>query len=281
MMTGKARVAGVVGWPVAHSRSPRLHGYWLREYAIDGAYIPMSIEPDHIAKAMRGLPLLGIAGCNVTLPHKEAVFAVMDEVDDHAQRIGAVNTVIVGSDGRLIGSNTDGYGYMENLRQCVPDWQADAGPVVVLGAGGAARSICVALIDAGVPELRIVNRTLARAEVLAKDIGARLKPIDWAFHQEALASASLLVNTTTLGMVNHPPLAINLTRLAPKAVVSDIVYIPLETELLRRARERGNTVVDGLGMLLHQARPGFAAWFRREPQVTTALREFMLEDLVD
>jgi len=280
-LSGRSRVAGVIGWPVAHSRSPRLHGYWLREYGIDGAYIPLPVRPEHLAEAVRALPLLGLSGANVTVPHKEAVLAIADRVSPEARRIGAVNTLVVGDDGGLEGRNTDGFGFVENLRASIAGWTAATGPAVLLGAGGSARAVAVALIDGGVPELRLVNRSPARAESLATAVGGPVRVWRWADRHQALVDVALLVNTTTLGMAGQPALALELESLPITAVVNDIVYVPLETELLASARRRGNTVVDGLGMLLHQARPGFAAWYGVEPRVTPALRRFVAEDLLE
>ncbi len=278
ILTGKAKLAGVMGWPVSHSRSPRLHGYWLRDYGIDGAYLPLSVAPENFTDALRALPLLGFSGTNVTVPHKEAALAAVDIVDENAQRIGAVNTIVVQEDGRLAGSNTDGFGFVENLAASASDWAADR-PVVVLGAGGASRAIIVALIDIGVPEIRICNRTESRAAALADEFGGPCQVVPWAQRGSCQDDAGLLVNTTTLGMTGEAPLEIALERLPDDAVVTDLVYVPLMTPLLRAAAERGLRVVDGLGMLLHQARPGFAAWFGREPEVTYALRQFVIEDL--
>lgn len=275
-LTGKARIAGVMGWPVGHSRSPRLHGFWLKRYGIDGAYVPMAVRPEHAADAMRALPKLGFAGCNVTVPHKEVALATADTVDAFAKRIGAVNTLVVGADGSIAGSNTDAPGFFDNLRQEAPAWQPKAATAVVLGAGGAGRAVAAALVDAGVPEVRVVNRNVARAESLARDIGGPIKAMGWDDRAIALRDAGLLVNTTTLGMTGQAPLDIALDALPTEAVVNDIVYAPLETELLRRARARGNIVVDGLGMLLHQARGGFRAWFGVDPEVDQALRDAVL-----
>jgi len=277
--TGKTRVAGVIGWPVSHSRSPRLHGFWLNSYGIDGAYLPLPVRPDQAQAAIRALPLLGFAGANVTLPHKEAALAAVDRASVQARRIGAVNTIVVTADGALEGSNSDAFGFLENLRASVPDWQPKQGPAVLLGAGGAARAIAAALVDAGVPELRLVNRTVARAEQLAADIGGPIRYFSWEQSAVALRDGALLVNGTTLGMKGQPPLDVDVQVLPAAAIVYDIVYVPLETPLLTTARHRGLKTVDGLGMLLHQARPGFAAWFGVEPQVTPALREFLLSDL--
>jgi shikimate dehydrogenase len=279
ILSGKARLAGIMGWPISHSRSPRLHGYWLRELGIDGAYLPFAVAPDNLPAALAALPVLGFRGVNLTVPHKEAAVALCDAVDDHARRIGAVNTIVVDPDGTLHGGNTDGYGFLENLRQ-ESAWRAADGPAVLLGAGGAARAIAVALLDAGVPALRITNRTAARAEALAGVLDGPVETIAWEARGAALADAALLVNTTTLGMTGNPPLEIDLAALPTDAVVNDIVYAPLETGLLAAARARGNPVVDGLGMLLHQARPGFERWFGVQPVVDSKLRAFVLADLV-
>lgn len=276
-LSGRSRIAGVMGWPVAHSRSPRLHGYWLRAYGIDGAYIPLPVRPEHFTVALRALPMLGFAGVNVTVPHKEAALSAVDRIDAAARRIGAVNTVVAAADGTLDGRNSDAFGFVENLRMGVPGWSAKAGPAVILGAGGSARAVAVALLDGDVPEIRIVNRTTERAERLSKDIGGPFRVYGWAERASALGGAALLVNTTTLGMSGQPLLELALDGLPPSAVVNDIVYSPLETPLLAAAKARGNRVVDGLGMLLHQARPGFAAWFGVEPMVTPELRRFVLE----
>lgn len=277
ILSGHARLAGVIGWPVSHSRSPRLHGYWLRDLGIDGAYLPLPVKPDDLARALRALPILGFAGVNVTLPYKEHALALVDELDALAERIGAVNTITVGDDGRLHGANSDAYGFIENLCAGAPGWSASA-PALVIGAGGAARAICAALSDAGVPEIRLANRTAKRASALARELGGPIKVVKWADRAAALDGVGLLVNATTLGMTGMPPLGLDLSALPGEAVVTDIVYTPLETSLLAAARARANPVVDGLGMLLHQARPGFTTWFGRAPEVTLALRRFMLAD---
>ena len=268
-----------MGYPVAHSLSPRLHGYWLRRYEIDGAYIPLPVRPEDFSKALSAIPALGLFGVNVTVPHKEAALAAVDTASEQARRIGAVNTVVVGRDGDLHGTNTDGFGFVENLKAGYRGWTAERGSAVVLGAGGAARAVCAALIDGGVPEIRLINRTRARAETLASDLNGPIDIVPWELRTEALDGAALLVNTTTLGMIRNPPLNLELAALPSAAVVTDIVYNPLVTALLEEASLRGNPVVDGLGMLLHQARPGFAAWFGMEPEVTPELRAFVLEGL--
>ncbi|MBF0129219.1 MAG: shikimate dehydrogenase [Alphaproteobacteria bacterium] len=276
MISGKARLAGVIGWPIGHSRSPRLHAYWLDRYGIDGAYIPLRVPPDRLAYVLRALAYAGFKGINVTVPHKEAALTLMDEVSPEARRIGAVNTIVFDDRERMIGSNTDGYGFIENIRSGHPSWTATSGPAVVLGSGGAARAVCAALLAQGSPEIRLINRTPERAMTVAGDLGGPIQVIPWAERSFVLNDCSLLVNTTTLGMQGGLPLDLDLSRLPVSALVTDIVYTPLETELLRTARARGNPVMDGLGMLLHQARPGFSLWFGVEPEVTPALRDWVL-----
>lgn len=279
---GKTKVAGVMGWPVEHSLSPRLHGFWLAEHGIDGVFVPLPVKPENFADALRALPKLGFVGASVTLPHKEAALALADEVDAQARRIGAVNTLIVRPDGGVLGRNTDAFGFMESLRESAPRWRADAGAAVVLGAGGAARAVVAALLEAGVSEIRVVNRTVERARELARAMAPATKGAvvarPWAERAAALAGAALVVNTTSLGMQGQPPLDLDLAPLPATATVADIVYAPLETPLLKAARARGLAGVDGLGMLLHQGRPAFAAWFGIEPQVTPALRAAVLAD---
>lgn len=275
-ISGKAKLAGVMGWPVGHSRSPRLHGHWLERYGIDGAYVPLSVPPDRIEQAIRALPALGFRGCNVTVPHKEAAFRTVDRLDATARRMGAVNTIVVGEDGSLEGRNTDGFGFIENLKSGAPGWKASDGPALVIGAGGAARAVVASLLDEGAPLVWLVNRTRARAEELASDIGGAIEVADWVSRETLLDGAALVVNTTTQGMAGQPPLELDLSALPAAAVVTDIVYTPLLTPLLEAAQARGNRVVDGVGMLLHQARPGFAAWFGTEPEVTEELRCIVL-----
>ena len=278
ILTGAARLAGVMGWPVAHSRSPRIHGYWLGERGIDGAYLPLAVRPEVLNVALAALPALGFRGCNLTAPHKEAALARMDTLSETARRIGAVNTVTVGDDGALHGDNTDGYGFISHLRQEAPGWEVSSS-VAVLGAGGAARAVLDALSAAGVPEIRLLNRTDERAAALAEEAGETVRPLPWDQRAEALDGCGLLVNTTKLGQVGMPALALALDRLPAEAVVYDLVYAPLETDLLRAARARGHSTMDGLGMLIHQARPGFAAWFGVEAEATAALRAFAAEGL--
>lgn len=268
--------AGVIGWPIDHSLSPRLHGYWLDQYGIDGTYEPIAIAPEDLDARMASLSGEGFRGINVTVPHKETVMASLDQIDDLARRIGAVNTIVFDESGKSSGTNTDGYGFIQNILQSQPDMDFKSGPAVVLGAGGAARAICVALMDAGVPEIRLLNRTLERAQGLASDISGPITIVDWSKRNRALGEANLVVNTTTLGMVGKPALELDLSDLADTACVTDIVYAPLETPLLKAAALRGNPVVGGIGMLLHQARPGFEAWFGHAPEVTLELRAHVL-----
>ncbi len=269
-------VAGVIGWPVAHSLSPRLHRYWLRHYRLDGHYLPFPVPRDELARALDGVRALGLAGVNITVPHKEGVIPHLDTVEAAARRIGAVNTVVADAERRLHGRNTDVFGFIEALHQAQPDFDPARGPAVVLGAGGAARAVVAALADAGAPEIRLVNRTLAKAERLAADLDAPARPVAWEARSETVDGAALLVNATSLGMKGQAPLEFDLDGLPGDAVVYDIVYVPLETELLASARARGNPAVDGLGMLLHQARPAFEAFFGRDPEVTADLRRHML-----
>ena len=265
-------LAGVMGWPVMHSRSPALHGYFLKELGLNGAYLPLAIEPERLEAALRALPALGFAGCNLTIPHKEAAMGIVDRVDDAAKAIGAISCVVVEEDGSLTGKNNDHYGYIEGILEAVPAWQADAGPIAVIGAGGGARGVVYALVKRGADEIRLINRTVERAEALKQDIGGPITVVPWETRHETLAGAAMLVNTTSQGMVGNPPLDIDLARLPTDALVSDIVYIPPQTPLLATARERGNRAVNGLGMLLHQARPAWQAWFGIEPEVTAELR---------
>lgn len=278
-ISGKAVLAGVFGWPVGHSQSPRLHGYWLDRYKIDGAYLPLATNPENFEEALRALPKLGFAGANVTVPHKEQALKLVDHLDQGAEVIGAVNTLVVQPDGSLAGTNTDAFGFIENLKTQAPMWQANQGPAMVLGAGGAARAVIFALIQAGTSEIRLTNRTAERAEQLAAEfstLAGKISVVAWDERDQALASVGTLVNTTTLGMSGKGELTLPLDDLPAAALVTDIVYTPLLTPLLKSAESRGNTVVDGLGMLLHQARPGFEAWFGVAPDVTPELRDYVL-----
>ncbi|HVA12936.1 MAG TPA: shikimate dehydrogenase [Stellaceae bacterium] len=278
-ITGAAKLAGVMGWPVAHSRSPVLHGHWLQKYRIDGAYVPMAVKPENLRRALQSLPVLGFAGCNLTIPHKEDALRAVDSYEPSAKRAGGVNTITVDPRGNIVGSSSDGHGFIAALRAALPGFDAAAAPAVVLGAGGAARAIVATLLDHGAREVRLVNRTPERAAKLAKALGGEVRGIAWDRRAAALAGAGLLVNATSLGMEGQPALELPLDALPTEAVVNDIVYVPLETPLLAAARARGNACVDGLGMLLHQAQPGFEAWFGVKPEVDDGLRQAVLATL--
>jgi len=275
ILSGHARVAGIAGWPVTYSRSPRLHGFWLQRHGIDGTYVPLPIRPGDFSVAMRGLLAAGIAGANVTIPHKLAAFDICDTVDDSARRAGAVNTLVF-QDGKISGSNTDGYGFVANL--CAHDVDPAAGPALLLGAGGSARAVAAALLDAGAA-VTVANRTRSRAETLASDLPG-LRVAEWDARVAALADHALVVNTTPLGMVGNGPLDLDLSNAPATLVVADNVYVPLETPLLAAARARKLRCVEGLGMLLHQAVPGFHAWFGVRPTVDAELRQFVAADLL-
>lgn len=269
-------LAGVIGWPVLHSRSPALHRHWLDRYGLRGHYVPLSVRPEHLASVLRCLPQAGFVGANVTIPHKQAALDLADSVSDRAALIGAANTLIFRSDGRIHADNTDGYGFLANLRDRAPGWTPQRGPAAVIGAGGAARAVVASLIEAGVPELRIANRTRLRAEQLRAEFGAKLVVYDWAQAGNMLDGVVTVVNATSLGMEGKAPLRLPLDALAPGTVVSDLVYTPLQTPFLAEAAARGCVVVDGLGMLLHQAAPGFERWFGRRPEVDEAARRAVL-----
>ena len=274
ILTGHARVAGIAGWPVTYSRSPRLHGFWLKRYGIDGTYVPLPIRPGDLPVAMRGMLAAGFAGANVTIPHKLAAFEICHTVDETALRAGAVNTLIF-RDGEIAGSNTDGYGFIANLHA---HGVAPAGPALLLGAGGSARAVAAALLDAGAA-VTVANRTFARAEALVRELPG-LRIVNWNSRVGALRDHALLVNTTPLGMIGHEALDLDLSDAPASLVVADNVYVPLETPLLAAARARGLRCVEGLGMLLHQAVPGFHAWFGVRPEVDEELRQFVAADLL-
>ena len=267
-------LAGVLGDPIAHSRSPRLHGHWLAHHGIDGQYVPLRVRPGDLAATLDLLPRLGFAGVNVTIPLKEAAFAAAHEASARAALVGAANTLTF-RDGRIVADTTDGAGLVAHLAQSAPD-RPRARPAVVLGAGGAAAGIVAALLEDGAASVAIANRTGARAAALAARFDGRVRAVDWARRSDMLAGVGLVVNATSLGMTGQPPLELELGALPADAVVADIVYAPLETPLLAAARARGLVAVDGLGMLLHQAVPGFVAWFGTVPAVDDALREAVL-----
>ncbi len=277
--SGRFILAGVMGDPIAHSRSPLIYNHWMGEHGVNGRYVPLHVRIENLEAALRGLPALGFAGCNLTIPHKVKALGMIDAIDPVAARIGAVNCVVVEEGGALRGLNTDAYGYVANLKEQAPLWRPDAGPAIVLGAGGAARAVVAGLLDEGTREIRLTNRTPAAAEELAAAFGDRVSVVGWQDRSAALAGASLLVNTTSLGMAGKPALDIALDDLPSQAVVSDIVYVPLETPLLADARARGHAVSDGLGMLLHQAVPSFRAWAGVDAAVTPALRALAVASL--
>lgn len=269
-------LAGVIGNPISHSKSPRMHKYWLQKYDLPGDYVPLHVAEDDLEKVIRAMPKMGFVGANVTIPHKVNVMAIADQVSDRATLVGAANTLIFKNDGKIYADNTDGYGFMANIRQAVPDWNPSAGPAAVFGAGGAARAVIVALADAGVPQIYLSNRTRPKAEALKAEFGTRIKVVDWVQAAHMLDDAVTVVNTTSLGMTGAAEFRVPLDRLKPGMVVTDLVYTPLRTRLLDEAAQAGCTVVDGLGMLLHQGVPGFERWFGVRPEVDDALRDMMV-----
>lgn len=268
--------AGVIGWPIKHSKSPILHGHWLKRYGIEGSYKAIALSPEDFEAGLRKLQKQGFRGANVTLPHKETALALADQITDRAAMIGAANTLHFHADGTIGADNTDGYGFVQNLRQNAQDWDPSAGPALVLGAGGAARAVISSLLDAGVPSLRLTNRTKIRAENLADHFGARVEVVEWHLADEAVDGATTIVNTTSLGMEGQPELRLNLDAAPADALATDIVYTPLITPFLELAAAKGLQTVDGLGMLLHQAVPGFDAWFGQTPEVDAELRQVVL-----
>jgi shikimate dehydrogenase len=278
MNTSPGRRACVIGWPVAHSRSPLIHGYWLKHYGLDGFYGREAVAPEDLAGFLQHLKGLGYVGCNVTLPHKEAAYDLVEVQDRTTRSIRAVNTIYVEGD-RLIGLNSDAYGFAAHLRSVLPNWRGHGTSALVLGAGGAARAIVAALLDEGVSHVAIANRTAARGSALAEHFGAKVTALAWSAISRQLPGCDLVVNTTVLGMAGQPALEIDLEGLPLSAAVADIVYVPLDTDLLKKARTRGHPVVDGLGMLLHQAVPGFEVWFGVRPEVTQELRNVIEADL--
>ena len=272
-------LAGVMGMPIMHSRSPMLHNYWLNQQGMAGRYVPLAIKPEGLAAALRALQPLGFSGCNLTIPHKQAAMAIVDEVTESARKIGAISCVTVRADGTLLGSNNDAFGFIRNVREAQPNWRADAGPIVVMGAGGGSRAVCYGLMQEGAKEIRLVNRNFERAQGLAADFGAPIKAYPWAQRNDLLEGAAMVVNTTSQGMVGQTDLDITLDKLPTSALAADIVYIPLETPFLAAARLRGNPTVNGLGMLLHQGPLAWKLWFGIEPEVTAELRALVEQSL--
>lgn len=272
MSENKIPLAGVIGSPIAHSKSPQLHMHWLKVHGIQGYYIPMDVSTEDLAEVLRTLPRMGFVGVNITVPHKEKVLEIADLVTDRATLIGAANTLIFRKDGKIHADNTDGYGFIQNLKQSAPNWNPKAGPAAILGAGGAARAVITALLDAGVPEIMISNRTRVRAEALKSEFGKRLVVIDWVQAGNMMEDAAMVVNTTSLGMLGKPPLRVPLDGLRKGTLVTDLVYAPLKTKFLAEAEDMGCVTVDGLGMLLHQAVPAFERWFGVRSEVDSATR---------
>jgi shikimate dehydrogenase len=272
MSENRIPLAGVIGSPIAHSKSPQLHGHWLRTYGIQGYYVPMDVSAENLGQVLEVLPKMGFVGVNITVPHKEKVLQHADLVTDRATLIGAANTLVFQKDGKLRADNTDGYGFIENLRQNAPHWDVKAGPAAILGAGGAARAVIASLLDAGVPHIFLSNRTRVRAEALQSEFGKRIEVVEWVQAGNMLEDCATVINTTSLGMLGKPPLRVPLDGLRKDAVVTDLVYAPLKTRLLAEAEAAGCTTVDGLGMLLHQAVPAFERWFGVRPEVDSATR---------
>jgi len=268
-------LAAVMGWPVMHSRSPLMHNYWFQQLGLAGTYVPLAIEPGKLAPALHALHPLGFSGCNLTIPHKEDAMSIVDEVDEVARVIGAISCVVVRRDGTLFGTNNDWFGFIDNIKQEQPEWRADSGPIAVIGAGGGSRAVCYGLLREGATEIRLVNRTRQRADAIAAQLGSHIRVLPWEERHDALDGVAMAVNTTSQGMVGQASLDIALDRLPTAALVADIIYIPLETPFLAAARARGNSTVNGLGMLLHQGRPAWKMWFGIEPEVTDELRERM------
>jgi len=269
-------LAGVLGNPIAQSKSPRLHRHWLRKYGLLGDYVPLHVTEENLETVVRAMPKMGFVGANVTLPHKIAVMQFADKITDRATLIGAANTLTFKDDGKIIADNTDGYGFMANLKQNAPDWDPTSGPAVLLGAGGAARAIIVALADAGVTEILLTNRTRTKADALRAEFGTRIRVVDWVQAGNILEGAATVINSTSLGMTGNAALRIPLDGLTKGTLVTDIVYSPLRTRLLEEAETAGCTVVDGLGMLLHQGVPGFERWFGVRPEVDDETRQAVL-----
>ena len=279
MKSQAPKLCGVIGWPVAHSRSPLMHNHWIAQHQLAAHYLHLPVKPDRLGAALRGLSALGFVGCNLTIPHKVEAMALVDRVDANARKVGAINTVVVEPDGSLSGSNTDGFGFIQSLRDAKPAWLGGSGPAAVVGAGGAARAVVVGLIEQGCSDIRLINRSANKAQALADELGADITCVAWADRHEALRGAALLVNTTSQGMQGEPALDLLLDHLPTHSLVSDIIYTPLETPLLAQARMRGHMTVNGLGMLMHQARPSFRAWFGLMPEITPELQQIMQDSV--
>ena len=272
-------MAGVMGWPVLHSRSPLMHNYWMAQQGLAGTYVFLEIKPGALEAALRAMHPLGFYGCNLTIPHKLDAMTIVDEVDDVARKIGAISCVVVREDGSLFGTNNDWLGFIGNLKQEQPTWRADAGPIAVIGAGGGGRAVCYALLQQGATEIRLINRTSEKAAAIAEEFGGPIQVLPWADRHDALDGVAMAVNVTSQGMVGEPALDLRLDRLSQSALAADIIYTPLESAFLAAARERGNRTINGLGMLLHQGPPAWKMWFDVEPTVTAELRERMEQSI--
>lgn len=277
MNTSTIPVAAVIGHPVNHSRSPRMHNFWLAHFGLEGYYIPLDIDPKKFERSIRNLPELGLVGANITIPYKEKVLKIADKISDRAALIGAANTLTFLPNGGIYADNTDGYGFLQNIKSKYKDWSAREGISVVFGAGGASRAILAALIEDGASDIILANRTRSRADQLRSDFGAKIKVVEWMKIQNYLSEASTIINTTSLGMVGKTDLPIPLSALKKNTLVTDIVYTPIETHLLATAAKMGCRTVDGLGMLIHQAIPGFERWFGIKPGDSQALRELLIK----
>ena len=265
-------LAAVMGWPIAQSRSPALHNFWFAQHGLQGSYVPLAVPPERLEAALRALPALNFAGCNLTIPLKQDAMKIVDEVDAPAKKIGAMSCVVVRPDGSLAGSNNDWYGFTHNILEFIPDWHADAGPVAVMGAGGGARAVVYGLMQRGARDIRLCNRTFARAQTLAKEFGGPITVVPWEQRHDAVEGVAMLVNATSQGMIGEAALDLRLDKLPATALINDIIYNPRETPLIVAARMRGNRTVTGLGMLLHQGIPAWQAWFGISPKVTAELR---------
>ena len=272
-------MAGVMGWPVMHSRSPLMHNYWMEQQGLAGTYVFLEIKPGALEAALRALHPLGFSGCNLTIPHKLDAMTIVDEVDEVARKIGAISCVVVREDGSLFGTNNDWLGFIGNLKQQQPGWRADAGPVAVIGAGGGGRAVCYALLHEGATEIRLINRTREKADIIAQEFGGPIQVLPWEARHDALEGAAMAVNVTSQGMVGEAALDLRLDKLSESALAADIIYTPLESPFLAAARERGNRTINGLGMLLHQGPPAWKIWFDVEPTVTAELRERMEQSI--
>ena len=277
MNTSTIPVAAVIGHPVNHSRSPRMHNFWLAHFGLEGYYIPLDIDPKKFERSIRNLPELGLVGANITIPYKEKVLKIADKISDRAALVGAANTLTFLQNGGIYADNTDGYGFLQNIKSKHKDWSAREGISVVFGAGGASRAILAALIEDGASDIILANRTRSRADQLRSELGAKIKVVEWMKIQNYLSEASTIINTTSLGMVGKTDLPIPLNALKKNTLVTDIVYTPIETHLLATAAKMGCRTVDGLGMLIHQAIPGFERWFGIRPGDSQGLRELLIK----